>query len=94
MAFLIVHHKIEDYDKWKAVFDEHGISRKEYGSKGARVLQSVDDPNEVVAITEWDNIDQARAFGQSPGLRDAMQRAGVTSVPDVYFLDEVDKQSA
>jgi heme-degrading monooxygenase HmoA len=94
MAFLIVHHKLEDYDKWKAVFDEHATSRKEFGSRGARVFRSGDDANEVVAIFEWDSLDAAHKFAESSGLRDAMQRAGVMSRPDLFFIEEVDQQPA
>ena len=94
MAFLIVHHKLEDYDKWKGVFDGHAPTRREFGSKGAQVLRSADDPNEVFVITEWDNTDDARRFAESPGLREVMQRAGVTGRPDLHFVEEVDRQSA
>lgn len=94
MAFLIVHHTVEDYDKWKGVFDEHAASRKEHGSRGARVFRSGNNPNEVVAITEWDSLDAAHKFAESPGLGEAMQRAGVTSRPDLFFIEEVDQQPA
>ena len=94
MTYLLVRHKVEDYAKWKPVFDEHGAARKAGGSKGARVFRSVDNPSEQVIITEWPTLEQARAFAQSPDLREAMQRAGVLGKPEVLFLDEVDRQPA
>ena len=94
MTYLLVRHKVEDYAKWKPVFDEHGAARKAGGSKGARVFRNTDNPNEPVIITEWPTLEQARKFAQSPDLREAMQRAGVIGMPDVLFLDEVDRQPA
>ena len=43
---------------------------------------------------EWDSLEKACAFASSDELRERMQRAGVTGLPEVYFLDEADKPSA
>lgn len=89
MPYILVRHKVQDYAKWKAVYDEHSTARKSGGSKGARLFRSPDNPNEVVVLLEWDNLEKARKFVQSDDLRQAMQRAGVADRPDVYFLEEV-----
>ncbi len=94
MPYLIVRQKVEDYARWKPVFDEHATARQEAGSKGIRVLRSADEPNEVLAISEWETLEQARQFAQSPGLREAMQRAGIADRTDLYFVHEVDAQPA
>ena len=54
--------KIEDYKKWKQVFDEHGQVRKNKGSKGAIIYGSSNDPDELVIITEWENLEDAKNF--------------------------------
>jgi heme-degrading monooxygenase HmoA len=87
MATLIVRHTVEDFAKWKAVFDQHANDRRAAGSKGGMVFRGAN--NEVVAITEWSSLEAARAFSQSDTLREAMQNAGVNSVPTVYFLEKV-----
>ena len=94
MSYLLVRHKVENYDKWKPVFDAHGATRKAGGSKGARLFRNAADPNELVTLFEWDNLEKAQKFAQSPELREAMQKAGVVDHPDLYFLDEVEQQSA
>ena len=94
MSYLLVRHKVEDYSKWKKVFDEDAANRKAAGSLGIRVLRNVDDPNEIVAIGEWPDLEKSRAFASSPELREAMERAGVTDAPDILFLDETDSQPA
>ncbi len=42
-----------------------------------------------MTITDWGSVEQARAYAQSPGLKESMQRAGVISQPDVLFLEEL-----
>jgi heme-degrading monooxygenase HmoA len=94
MAYMCVRHKVKDFAKWKPVFDEHGATRKASGSKGGRLFRNANDPNEVVALFEWDDVNKARQFAESNELRSAMEKAGVADVPDVYFLEEVEKFSA
>ncbi len=94
MPYILVRHKVEDYAKWKSLFDEHGAARKASGSKGGYLLRNIDDPNEVVIFVEMDDLEKARQFVQSEDLRQAMERGGLADQPDVYFLDLVDRPSA
>jgi len=94
MIYLLVHHKVEDYEKWKSVYTEHEASRKAAGSQGARLLRNLNDGNELVVITTWPDVEQAQAFASSPDLRAAMQRAGVLGAPEVLFLEEVEQTPA
>lgn len=91
MPYVLIRHKVRDYEKWKTMFDEHGSIRKISGSRGGRLFRNADDPNEVVTLFEWDDMKKARGFAQSEDLRQTMQRAGVSDKPDVYYLDEVEK---
>jgi quinol monooxygenase YgiN len=88
MTQLFVQHKVEEYAKWRAVFDEMTAVRTATGSTGYRVFRSAADSNEIVVISDFPNVDQARQYAQSPDLRQAMQRAGVTSQPVVLFLED------
>ncbi len=89
MATLFVHHKIEDYAKWRKVFDEMDSVRRSMGEAGFSVYHTTTSPNEIVVLTEWGTADQARAYSQSPDLKQAMQRAGVISQPEVLILEEL-----
>lgn len=88
MAYLLVRHTADDYSKWRPVFDDHEAMRKAGGSKSARVFRNADNPNEIVLLMEWDEIERAREFGTSEDLRQAMEKAGVVGRPDVLFLEE------
>ena len=93
MPYLLVRHKVEDYAKWKRVFDDHRVIRKASGSKGGRLYRNANDPSEVVILFEWESLEKVRQFSESADLRETMQRAGVSDQPDVYFLDEVERLS-
>ena len=91
MVQLIIRHKVNDYAKWKPLFDEHGAKRKAAGSKGGRLFHSEKDPNEVVILFEWEDLGKAHKFTESEDLRQAMERAGVVGKPELYFLEEIGK---
>ena len=86
MPSLLIRHHVADYDAWKAVFDEHELTRRANGSRGGRLFHSSTDPNEVLLLLEWDDLDRARLFADSDDLREVMARAGVTDHPDIWFL--------
>jgi len=93
MPYVLFQISVEDYDKWKAAFDEYGPVRKGAGSKGGLVLRNADDPTHVTILLEWDSLDNGRNFTASAGLRETMKQAGVIGPPNLYFLNEVDKPS-
>src|SRR5919199_4326009 len=90
MPYMLVRHKVEDFENWKPVFEEHGETRRESGSKGVRLFRNADAPNETVILLEWEDLEDARRFAQSEDLRETMQRVGVADQPDIYFLEEVE----
>lgn len=88
MAQLFVHHKVEDYGKWRKVFDESTAARTKFGMTGQQVFHTNADSNDVIILTSWPSVDQARAYAQSAEIKQAMQNAGVASQPNVLFLEE------
>lgn len=94
MAQILVRHKVEDFKKWKPVFDGDAARRKSAGSKGCRLFHDERDPNEVIVLCQWKDLDRGHQFAESEDTRQAMERAGVIGKPEVYFLDEIEKFSA
>ena len=94
--FVMVRHKVRDYDAWKQVFDSGEASRQAAGSKGSHLFRGADDPNEVVITHTWDDarIDEAKAMLASDDLRKVMLEAGVFDQPDVYFLNDAGRTPA
>ena len=93
MAYLLVRHKVNDFAKWKSGFDAHGSTRKKSGSNGGHLFRNAEDPNEVIILFRWDNLENARKFTDSEDLKQVMEKVGVIDKPDIYFLDEVEKLS-
>ena len=89
MPFVLVRGKVEDYAKWKPLFDEYGATRKASGCMGEGLFRNADNPNDLVILLKWDDLEKVRRFTQSQGLREQMQRAGVVGQPDVCFHNEV-----
>jgi heme-degrading monooxygenase HmoA len=81
--------KVEDFNKWKKVFDEHSTKRRVMGSKGAEILRDSSHPNEIVVITKWEDLNAAKKFSSSPDLKNVMERAGVVGFPELRFLDDI-----
>ena len=87
--------KLRDYAEWKSGFDaENGVAlRKDSGMKSYQILRTEDDPNKVVFLAEWDNLDNARKHIQSDKIRQIHQQVGLPEMPETYYLQEVEKGS-
>jgi len=91
MPALLIRHKVADYAVWKPVFDEQSGTRAANGSLGGRIFISHADPDEVLVLLEWDDLERADLFALSADLNEAMVRAGVADRPDIWILQEVDR---
>ena len=88
MTYTMIRHKVADFGKWKPVYDSHSSARTAAGLKEEYLLRNADNPNEVILLFSAQDAGKAKAFAASDDLRQAMQRAGVTDKPDVYFLND------
>ena len=85
--FMLIRHKVKDFENWKAGYDAHQPKRAEAGLTEKYLLRGSDDPNEVVALFEAQDLSRAKAFATSAELREKMQEVGVVDQPDIYFLN-------
>ena len=86
LAGVIVRHEVADYAVWKRAFDGHAGARAEAGIVGHAINRGADNPNVVIIYLQATSIDQLRAFASSASLKEAMQNAGVTSAPELSFV--------
>ena len=91
MAYGFIRVSVEDFDRWKPVFDEDGVNRERASSRGGYVFRNRANPNELIVLLEFTDAAQMEAFSQSPGLREAMARSGVVGAPDIAFFDLADR---
>lgn len=94
MANILAKIRVENYDKWKSLFDEFADERKSKGSKGATIFRDAEDPNLVIVLFNWDDPKKARKFHESQINKEIPQKGGVLEEEEIYFLNEVGKTSA
>lgn len=93
MADVLVKIRVENYDKWKSMFDKFVDDRKSKGSKGATIFRDAGDPNSVRILLKWDDLSSARKFYEPQINKKIPQKGGVIE-EEIYFLNEVEKTSA
>jgi hypothetical protein len=85
MIRMFVRHDVADYGKWRKAYDEFDAERRGMGVVGDAVCCAVDNDKNVTVTHDFESLDKAKAFMESPRLKDVMTAAGVTSPPDVWF---------
>ncbi len=85
MTTLFVRHQVEDYAKWRQVYDGFGPTQTALGVQDQAVYQAIDNPNDITVRHEFATLAAAQEFGSSPELRSAMHDAGVQGAPTVWF---------
>lgn len=88
MAYMFVRHSVQDYEAWKSVFDSVSDLRRRNGEQSYQIMRQDNGSTSLIALFQWDNLDNARKYAASAELKEAMERAGVTSKPEILFLEE------
>jgi len=94
MATMIVRQRVANFDAWKKVFDRLEDVRQQHGFTGHSVHRDAIDPNLVIVVMRARTLEEAKRYGASPVLREAMKEAGVDGVPEISFLSDVEELRA
>ena len=89
MDYMLVRHKVKDYNKWKMVYDQQLSARIAAGLKEVFQFRNADSTNETIVLFEAADLNLARKFTQSADLRKVMEEAGVIDQPTIYFMNSV-----
>lgn len=84
-TMMLVRHKVKDYAKWKESYDAHDSFRLAHGMHSFVIGRGVDDPNMVLVAVRADDVEKAKAFGESADLKKAMDKGGVVGTPKVFM---------
>jgi len=90
MTHVLIIHKVEDYQTWKAIFDQAAGIRKTAGEISYQLLRYDTDANRIVHFSEWSSLDEARRFFESQELVEIRKKAGVKA-PDFLYLHEIER---
>lgn len=94
MLTVLTHIKVQDYAKWRPVFDELKSLRDAHSLEAESVYRNSANPNEVFIVMHYRDAAGARAYMASPELRAGMQKAGVLPPPEIVFLEEAPDAAA
>jgi hypothetical protein len=84
---ILVQHTVADWDKWLTAFKSSDTLMKAAELTSAGVARGLDNDKYVTVIATAADLQKARDFGASQGLKDAMANSGVTDTPSVNYLD-------
>ena len=62
-AFVITRIQTGDYERWRPMFDQDRPRAREK-AKVQRVFRTVDDPNNVFILLEYDSVEDAQEAGR------------------------------
>lgn len=89
MAHVLIIHEVDDYPKWKAVFDDAAPMRKDAGEIEYRLLAYETEERRIVHFSRWTSLAAARTFFESAELVDIRRIAGVRA-PEFSYLNEIE----
>jgi len=86
-ARMFVRHEVTDYASWRKVYDSHGVgaTQRKAGVTAQAVYQSIDDPNDVTVVLDFNSAEKAKALGESDQLKKDMQSSGVKGASTIWF---------
>jgi len=85
MAFVMTNFEAEDFDSWKRLFDSDPVGRKQ-AAKGHQIFRAVDNPNHLFIGTEFESVDDAKAFRERLLASEALDAGVVRVEPTVTEL--------
>ena len=92
MPHVLIIHEVEVYPVWKAIFDNAVTIRKNAGEISYQLLRYDNDANMIVHFSEWNSLDNARRFFESPELVEIRKQAGVKA-PDFHYLQTLTRKN-
>ena len=86
MAHMLIRHKVQDFDKWKAAYDAHQPARAAVGLTDLCLWHNLENPDDIFLLFEAVDVAKAKTFAASTDLKETMKSAGVVGQPDIFFL--------
>ncbi len=91
MAWIHMHYRVQDYNKWKEVYDKTAEYKRHQGWKRYRLYQVAGNRNDLVVMEQFDTLERAQAYGGSDYLRQAQDQAGVVPPVEVLYIDGLEE---
>jgi len=86
MYALLCRNRVEDFRRWKTVFDSHAGAHRAAGLHLQSIWRGLEHPDNVFFVFEVTDIDKARAYLNAPQAAQAGRNSGVLDGED-HFLE-------
>ena len=90
--YVLIIHEVESYLAWKVVFDQAAGMRKQAGEISYQLFRYDIDANQIIHLSIWNSLANARTFFESDELIDIRKAAGVRS-PSFIYLEEIEAKA-
>ena len=90
IKYVLIIHEVEDYLKWKSIFDRSSEIRCEAGEVFYQLFCYENNKANVVHLSSWHSHDQAKCFFESEELIKIRYEAGVKQ-PTFIYLNELER---
>ena len=87
----IIYHEVEDYDKWKRVFDDFERTRKDFKEVSYEVGTINGDSRMLYVMNQWNTLQDYKTFVNDAKLKEAMDHAGVIGKPIFLVFNPKEK---
>lgn len=88
MILMLCRNRVNDFDRWKSVFDSHADLHQQAGLKLRHVWREIDGGDNVCFLFEVRYVEMARAFISAPEAGEAAKASGVVE-GEYYFVEEI-----
>ena len=83
---ILIKQKVANFAKWFPGYEAHDSARVAYGLHNFVVGRGIKDSNMVLVALHVDDTTKAKEFAMSPGLMEAMKKAGVIGKPTFIYV--------
>lgn len=94
MAWIHVRQQVEDYNRWKEIYDATSELKLRYGWKRYRIFNVGGSRTDLLVMEEYATVQQAQSFVQSDDFRNIAHKAGVVGTPEVLVLGGLEEGTA
>ena len=86
MLALLCRNRVQDFARWKALFDSHAAAHRAAGLRLRSLWRGHEQPNDVFFLFEVTDLAKARAFISAPEGAEAGRASGVLE-GEYHFIE-------
>jgi quinol monooxygenase YgiN len=89
VSTVVVLHRVNDYQRWRSVYDSVDELRRESGVLEHSVFRAEGDPDNILVTHRFRDLEEAHRYFEDPRVLEAVRDAGVIeSSTRVEFFED------